>query len=94
MELQGTKNRSVFKPWSNAYLVLMWRKSVENSGLQSDHEKNAFGPLVATNGITEHLISIGILTLVQGTYDLNLKKIGQELRDVEGTQEIYVVAMT
>ena len=64
---------------------------VENSGLQSAHKKNAFGPPVATYGITEHPKSIGVVTLVRGTYDLNLKKMGQNFWGVECTQEISVV---
>ena len=47
---------------------------------------------MATNGIAERPKSIGVLTLVQWTYNLNLKKIGQELQGVARTQEIYGAA--
>ena len=34
-----------------------------------------------------------VKTLVQGKYDLNLKKTGQELQDVQRTQEISAAAV-
>ena len=40
----------------------------------SQYKKPTFGSLVATIGIAEHQKSVGIMTLVQGTYDLNLRK--------------------
>ena len=66
LEPQGGENWLVSRPWSNAYLVYIWRKSVENWGLWSTHKKTPFGPLLATNGIAERPKSIGILTFVKG----------------------------
>ena len=54
--------------------------------------KQIWPPCVATKGIVEHLKSIGIMTLVQEKYQLDLKTIGQKLWCIECTQEIYVVA--
>ena len=39
---------------------------------------------------TQITITISALTFIQGTYHLNLKKIGRQLWGVEHTQEIYV----
>ena len=90
MESQDAKNWLVSRPWSSAYLVWTWRKLVKHFGLWSAHKKDAFGPLLPTIGIAVHPKLIGVMTLVQETFDLNLKKIGRELRGVGHTQEIYV----
>ena len=81
MEPQGAKNGLASRPWSNTcmYLVWIWRKSVENSGLQNAHKKTPLCSLVATNGIAECPKLIGVWTLVPETCDLNLKKIWWEL---------------
>ena len=75
----GTAGRRLAsRPWPKAYLN-MKKNRLKSLSLKSAHKKKKVGPLVATNGIRGSPKLIDILTLVQGTYDLNLKKIEQEL---------------